>query len=432
MSEHEVIDEGAAEDRGGRSRQDRSSGDAPPAATSHQHASDSPPVLARMPNLESDHPEPDRQTPLRRGREGRLLGSKWALRLLVGAAVSLVLLAVLPLVLDKKGAGDSSSKDDSSSWRPEVPAPSAPLAAPWTGSSGESSGSGASQSVTVPTTAWSEGAQAVERPQQPDISSWRDPGQWPYGGTEQRQASPSAEVTRSQPAVTESAAAAADTPAPYERRYQASRPAPGYRDDYRRAQAGTNRPMAIDQPGPTDTSRYGGGYRQTDPSALGVDAGTAPPVRSPQADAGIAPSVTSRRYDRYAGRPPYDSRSGYRQAANPSGYRADGRYDGRAVSPRYGYHSQTDYRDRTQDPPSTSRYPTSEYPTDRYPAYRYPRTDYSTDRYPAATSLEPYPTSEYGAAGAAPSGEPGVARLQGVIERPAVNTNNTSDRPSLY
>ena len=393
MSGHEMIDEGAVEDLGGRSGDDKSRGEGPGTATCQEHAPDSPPVLARMPNLESTPPKRDEKTALRRGREGRLLGSKWAMWLLVGAAVGLVLLAVLPLVLSKKGTGSPSSNDHS--WRSEVPAPSATLAAPWTAPSGESPGSGPSRPATAPTTAWGDNALAIGGPQQPDISSWRDAGQWPYGGTEPQQAAPAAELTQSAPA-------AADTPASYDSRYQASRPAPGYYDPYRPAQADTNRPLTLGEPGLTDTARYGDRYRQTEPSAFGVGAGTGTPVRSPPVDPRITPSAAGPRYDRYATEPPYGGRTDYRQAADPSRYGADGRYDARAVSPPYGYHNQTDYRDRGQE------------------------------AYPATTSFEPYSTSGYGAAGAAQSGERGVARLQGVIERPPVNTANHSNRSSLY
>ncbi|GAG08662.1 unnamed protein product, partial [marine sediment metagenome] len=69
-------------------------------AVPDRSASEFPPVLARMPDLEASENQTSHGVRSRRRRgEGRMLGAPMAVPLLLGAGVVLVLLAVLPLLI---------------------------------------------------------------------------------------------------------------------------------------------------------------------------------------------------------------------------------------------------------------------------------------------------------------------------------------------
>ncbi len=93
-----------------------------------------PRVLARFPDLDAKEGGVEVPTETLPSFEGRFVHQKLAMRILVGVAVVLVLMAVLPKMFQEKGAGDSDGTASSKpSWQPENPAPDALAAPPWNG-----------------------------------------------------------------------------------------------------------------------------------------------------------------------------------------------------------------------------------------------------------------------------------------------------------
>ena len=94
-------------------------------------ASHSPKVLARVPNLESAESESAGETPSG-GDDGRMLSSRWSMRILgVGGSLLLVAALALPFLLGNSDSPESASKDESPAWQPDPLAPSAAVAPAW-------------------------------------------------------------------------------------------------------------------------------------------------------------------------------------------------------------------------------------------------------------------------------------------------------------
>ncbi|HUT92485.1 MAG TPA: hypothetical protein VMY37_23530 [Thermoguttaceae bacterium] len=126
-------------------------------------ASHSPKVLARVPNLESAESELVGET-LPAGEDGRMLSSRWSMRILgVGGAMLLVAALALPLLLGNSDSPESAWKDESPAWQPDPLAPSAAAAPAWGSPSDGASGwqlpstdPRSSQAQTPVISAWSE------------------------------------------------------------------------------------------------------------------------------------------------------------------------------------------------------------------------------------------------------------------------------------
>ena len=345
------------------------------------------------------------------------------MRILLGAAVVLVLLALMPFLSGGKNAMDSST-DGSSGWGPDVPAPDAPLATPWTGLSREGSGPGFAQPGTAASLDWNGTSQspqwarspetsgrlepsaalppaerqpwqasarpngspnladglapsAVSNPPQagvwnapvqaaggivqpphfpedtqrqtsswadpvypstsayppvqeaqPEITSWRDTGRWPYSSGEPRQVSPLTVASGTASATT-------NMPMPVDR---TTSPTRGYYGDGLRPQANMNRSTAVGAPTPAENSR------------------------------------------RYG--------SVYGQASGSTAYRPAPDHYAPAAPPQYRYGSRVEY-------PAGDR-----------------QTTYRRFEVPTTVPLaSPSPTRDYGATAAAGSEEPGAARF---------------------
>ena len=91
-----------------------------------------PRVLARFPDLDASETSEEPVETLA-GLDGRIVNQKLATRVLLGVAVVLLLMAVVPLAFQRKGGKDDSDSAASNkpSWQPENPAPEASAAPPW-------------------------------------------------------------------------------------------------------------------------------------------------------------------------------------------------------------------------------------------------------------------------------------------------------------
>jgi len=392
-------------------------------------ASEFPPVLARMPDLEAGETQTSHGTNSRHRRgEGRLLSPPMAVPLLLGAGVVLVLLAVVPMLLDDKDSSQSAATDDSASWHPGVPAPEAPTAAKWNNSAAgqgstlqalsdapqqlnwnsppehsnwdlESAPSvwdshspsttpgncfSASADVQQEVPSWQIDPHTAATETQPAITAWHDPGRWPYAS------GPENDVNSSDgrdPATNMPAGAMANTPPSPSGGYQATPPAPVYSHNYQQPQAGLNQSRSL-----------------TDPSALSGDYTSG------------ANSQFARQFDPDTGRQ-IDYQAGsqtayqstYPQATDPNTSHPAGTYQ-----PEHSYPDNTYQADRSQ---------TGGYPVGNYPTAPYATPGLSTETYSAPSYRAEPDTQQAG---------PGVARFQGVIEKPAVRTSYDRNRSGVY
>lgn len=87
-----------------------------------------PPVLARIPNLNSSRTERSPEEPPT--SKGRILSQAISWKLLASVALVLVALAIVPLAT-KRDAASSEPATVAETWHPSVPAPSADVAPPW-------------------------------------------------------------------------------------------------------------------------------------------------------------------------------------------------------------------------------------------------------------------------------------------------------------
>lgn len=87
-----------------------------------------PPVLARIPNLNSSRTErPPEEPPT---SKGRILSQALSWKLLASVALVLVALAIVPLAT-KRDAASPEPATAAETWHPSVPAPTADVAPPW-------------------------------------------------------------------------------------------------------------------------------------------------------------------------------------------------------------------------------------------------------------------------------------------------------------
>ncbi len=149
-------------------------------------ASESPKVLARVPNLESAESELAGESPPA-GEDGRMLSSRWSMRLLgVGGVALLVAALALPFLIGKSESPESASQDDSPAWGPDRPAPSAALAPAWDSPSDGASGwqlpssePQAPQAQAPAVSAWSEKSPPLDWDASSQAQAWDDAAKAP-------------------------------------------------------------------------------------------------------------------------------------------------------------------------------------------------------------------------------------------------------------
>ena len=120
-------------------------------------------VLAQLPDVQGDEQDIEDPSPAR--REGRLLGARLSRRLLVGAGVLLLLVAVVPFLFNRGG----------SDWENRRPRPNADAAPVWNGPAVPGSTVQSAQSGSVPQEglptydASSEGSMEIDIPDIPRV-----------------------------------------------------------------------------------------------------------------------------------------------------------------------------------------------------------------------------------------------------------------------
>jgi len=308
--------------------------------------------------------------------------------------------------------------------RSEQPQPSA-WGTPATGSPNSDPAYGWNTQTTPPSpTAQEAPSSWGSQPSAPPVSSWSN--QPSYGTTTQPSQDTSwntpvqAVSTEPQPAYTAPNSnrpvgpMMPSTPSGFNSNYEASRTAPAYQNQYQ-PPADSYRAPATGSRSSADATNYGG-Y-----GAIATDAYRAQPSAS-------VPATSQQPYG-YQVQPRAASQPSYRQP-EAGAYRNDAASEVQATTP-YGYPPASNYG----NPAPAYSAPSSVNPP---PAVQpgYPNTSYQSPYTPPATSSYPtYPTSDTSSATAGYAGadaEPGVARFQGSIEKPAARTTYDYSRPSVY
>lgn len=444
-----------------------------------------PRVLARFPDLD-DNATSEEPVETLAGLDGRIVNQKLATRVLLGVAVVLLLMAVVPLVFQRKGGKTDSDSAASAkpSWQPENPAPEASAAPPWNDAARQIDRSPLpSESIRMePATALdyrgsADPSRAPALPAATELAS--DPARTPRAATENAWEQAALANRGQSLALTEDSArmdngqrangGADGADSQYQAQHStinrasaipdAQQPVGGYRDDYQASQYQANQYQAS-QPVPSYRQGYGTGSYAEQSNSYGAT------VRDDSRPA--APTV----YQESVSAPSYRDDSRTNSWQEPA-YRST---DGGAVAPR-GYPAQApaggggqsvyngstggDYR---QVPVADYRYPsqaadyrstpTADYSSQPYrPDYREPRQNNARQQqYGNEYSQEPgayRPTSGYqdgagasvapaqgtpyyqadrryeAATGYAPhETQPGEARFQGTIEQAPVNSGS--------
>jgi hypothetical protein len=139
-------------------------------------------VLARVPDLESADSEVADQTGAE-GRDARMLSSRLSTMILVGGGGLLLLAAVgLPLLLQSVEPSDATQEDQAPTWPLQPPAPTASIAPAWDGGSEQEStwqlpaGTAAQPASDMPdTSAWNDGPQTANWGAPSASDSWESP-----------------------------------------------------------------------------------------------------------------------------------------------------------------------------------------------------------------------------------------------------------------
>jgi hypothetical protein len=339
-------------------------------------------MLAFIPDVDAAATSAAGDTPASRPL-GRLLSQPTSAKLLLAGAVVLVVAAIVPFLFSKKEAskpvaegapgwqpGPASQKADGGpKWNGGSTLPQTPEALPGTGKETASS--------SVPTTADLRGAV------KPPASS---PPPTPLWGDRTAPAAPSTDEQLRMIAPPRTPPAASpdypQTPDPRDTRYETRRPAPAYERAYQPPQSpvGLCQPMAVGDPN--------------------VD---------------VAPDY--RPADRRDYTPDYrrEATPDYRREM-PSDYRQDTAADYRREEPATaGY--------RQDDVPDYRRQPAPDYRQESPAGYRPGATPSLADR-----RMTPPP-----AGGQTPGvGQPGVARIEGIIDTSPARTSNDFARPGVY
>ena len=450
----------------------------PDGVTGPHFASHSPQVLAQIPDMDSAESEMIDQAPLPR-QDGRILSSRMSVVILAGGALLLVLLAVLPFLSGSEETSDPASKQESSAWQQDGPAPSASVAPVWGGAPGEAANwqgepgaGGFPRPDASGVSAWNDNSQPTNWGNPSEARPWGDQSRsharggpsdvptWPgpldaqarsgqpdvsVGGNQSHQAAWNGQPNQA-PGTTQQPTTSwnsdAQTPSwqsqPYRTAGQAQTQvaSPTYPSQSVSAAVEPRQFSPATEPGPT----LGPSVPYTPaPYEAGYQAGRPAPAYSDsyhQPQAGTNRSMAIRDY------PPADT-SGYQadyQHSHQAGYRQDQRAMYRTADARVDFRSgnQANHRTsyQTTDPvagyPTTgyqrTGYPTSGHPTAGYPTSGYPTSGYPTTDASGGASLTP----RYDAGASRQPAEPGVARFRGGIEKPTGESIYDRNRPSIY
>ncbi|MDZ7619807.1 MAG: hypothetical protein U1E05_22645 [Patescibacteria group bacterium] len=427
-----------------------------------------PRVLARFPDVEAGEKPEETVEPLA-GLDGRIVNQKLATRVLLGVAVVLLLVAVLPLVFQRKG-GEPHSGDAASAkpaWEPENPAPLASAAPAWGGAAGAVSPpgfpDGGARVEALPEVDYRGAGESSRMPAMPAAAGVAadasGAGAWEQASLANRgQSLGPAEESRGVDARRQAAIGGDGRDSGYHSQYTATNQpsaisgdpsyAGGYRGDHPSGQAGAgyrpdyaagvyaeqsggyrapirddSRPAAYQEPIPSHQA-----YR--DDSRTG--AWQEPAYRSTQADAGAQQGYAAQPSAGGAGQSGYYGPAGgdYRQApaadyrypSQTADYRANPAADYSAEPPR------PDYRETWQNQPPRQQYGNGGYGQD--PGMYRSTSGYRDD---AGASLAPAQGAPYYQAdrryeangrNAPYEAQPGAAQFQGTIEQAPVSSGS--------
>ncbi len=430
-------------------------GQAPPEETSDSSAvSHSPRVLARIPDLASlDWDDSDEAGSGSQG--GRMIGSRLSLRIIAGAMIVLVLVAlrpvVWPLVFGSKDAPGTASKDapdtankERPPW-PAPPAPDAPDTPKWNGRNAGAPGwqpgkalAGPAQGSQLqaddlqdgPADAW---GQTAARPRAPSRSS---------GATTPSSPFPWRTAGRPAPVISSGSAGSANDWSPswnaqsYPDTDDPSSARPAWAADDGASFANRPYPGGLpfgeaDRSGPTGgANRSGLSIGRRSPSD-----GSAREIEEYAPDRGRT-RFRSDGNDRTASRPPAASerRDSGRDNEQSGSWGREPPVDAPRYTPRYGPGNEPPERSapgRSSKPEAPSaRWEREVLPAEEpYPAYTNPRQ--AAPRY-SASSRNPGPAPRSNLRDDPPAFDPGDARLEGYIEKPDVPNSYDRARPSIY
>jgi hypothetical protein len=357
-----------------------------------------------MPNLEAEPSQGRGQRRSRRSRreEGRALSSRVAAPLLLAAGLLLLAAAVVPSFLGNKQTADSPDQGEPPVWKSPESDPWSSTSPVWDSKSVRNLGSPSPQDVAVgpgqadnvpagPATPLSTEPQTVQaqasrlseagyaagKRAEGDIASWRDAGQWPYGNGVGRPQTPAADpgpysMPSGQTASYELPEGVQGSPIPY---VTSSEPGGSASSPYaapERPQVEMNRSMAL---GSQDSAPYG------------------------------------------------ESPTGTVRAVQP----VPGDYWSNPMAPVYS----ADARNAARPEPPRG-YP-SAYPEVAPSGTGFVGDPYRSSESPVGTVIPGSSDAGNYGAGVWPQPQgPGVARLQGVIEKPSSRTTNDYNRSSIY
>lgn len=361
-------------------------------------------VLARMPNLEAEptsrrsHRRSRRSRREGRRQEGRIVSSRIAAPLMVAAGLLLLAAAVVPSFMRNKETADAPDQGEPPVWNASESDPWTNSAPVWDAESVREFRTTPPQDVAAAPVKTADGTATAApfRPAEPQtlqaqasppagtgragaehaegaISSWRDPGQWPYGNGVGRPQSAASQPDRYYQPAEQTASfdlpeGVQGSPIPYLNSGEPVEAGVSHAAAPAEPQVGMNRSMALDQnraaPYADSTAA---GVQASPPTAADYWGNPAEPVYS--ADARGGPSTV------------YPS--AYPQAATPG--------PGSVVDP------------------------------------------YGSSGSPIGTVIPGGASAgSYGAGGSQEPQGPGVARLQGVIEKPSPRTTYDYNRSSIH
>lgn len=455
MSEYEATQRVGSESLAGRPSGGNPGTAAPGTSRGHHFGTEAPRVLARMPDLGPSEAERECQLPSLE-RDGRLLSSRVSVAVLLGGVALLLAVALVPFVFFGKGKED---KDDKGTWQVGSPAPSASEAPRFGGSADEvpqypATGGVAPYPRVNPeaNTAWGGQSQPGWTP---EVASRPAPAAWQSGDPQTPTPNgwnPAYESTaRTEPSPPGAWSAPSATPSTPEPSYGWNTQPPSATAPPQATGTAWNTQTPVpswpNQPYSATGQPPQEGSWNTGAQAVAADMPTSAYGAAAEASRPVGPMMPSTPtgfnsgYEASRSAVPYGGQyrpatDVYRSdpAANPAppppqpyNYRSDAGSGVAPVAVPYGGYQAVPANSPTGGMPAQPVQqfggPTSyqaPYPTPGFPAY--PTTDPSSMR----------PASSIPGGGAPPYGEPGVARFQGVIEKPNARTTYERTRSSIY
>ncbi len=399
---------------------------------SHAYVAQSPPlrVLARMPDMGPETTAIASEEPVPAPHEGRLVGARLSVNVLVGGVLVLMLLALIPFFF-MKGAGAGRS---------ESPAPNAPEAVRWNGTNsqvsnlpvplssdtarandnsptgnrssspnnGVPSGVGSSQDAALWSPPMAQPTPPASLPAADGGSPWNGQapgtsaadaagpwgsgnrsGPWPNPSAAADTAANRATTAWGDPSQSVAAAPATDpnrpvgpmmptAPPVHNGIYEAARPAPAYQNNYPADPNGYRSDVGVGHPSTQQPYNYFPNARAVDPSPLSRPTSSEPSAYMADTRGGAAPAPWNA--NAWTGPP------GYPTSTNPSSNYPSG-VNPPNTYPSNGYPSNanpSNANPSNANPPNG--YPSNANPTSGYPSSSYPINANPSGGYPSGVN----------------------------------------------